>query len=110
MKTGIKKNKEVIYIHFGSDAIERDISVKNHLILDFNKPLNGLWACKYTPNKEYRSDWERWCCLNQFKGCDLSKHFLFTLKESARVLKISSFAEYNNIGNKFKNKDNFIDW
>ena len=103
-------SKKTVYIHFGSDKIDDFWAVQNRRDLGFNKPKNGLWASRYTPDKKYRSAWEKWCVTAKYGRVDLSSYFLFTLNQNAKVLRIGSENDYSKISKRFKDNYDFLDW
>ena len=87
------------YIHYGSN--EFDISkfeeIKNKE--SFFKPSGGLWGSRV----ESATGWKTWCINTGFKK-DLKKHFIFSLKEDAKILTINSNEQLRNLP---KRKDTF---
>lgn len=74
------------YIHYGHDTFEKEKfePVKNRL--DASKPKGGLWASRVdSPN-----NWKDWCESNGFGTEKLNTSFMFTLKEDAKVLRITN--------------------
>lgn len=74
----------VKYIHYGSTKFDPNIGfpIKNQL--GWTKPYGGLWAsrvhCKF--------GWKDWCTLEDFRECNDTNAFTFTLKKSANVVTI----------------------
>lgn len=74
------------FIHYGHDKFEKDKfePVKNRL--DASKPKGGLWASRVdSPNS-----WKEWCKSSGFGKEKLNTSFMFTLKEDAKVLRITN--------------------
>lgn len=76
------------YIHYGSTKFDPNkfVKVKNGRNYIRNKPEKGtgLWASPL--NSSY--GWKDWCYEEGFRKCEESNSFVFTLKESAKVLTI----------------------
>lgn len=107
----MESKKKTVYIHFGSDKIDDFRPVQNRRDLGLNKPINGLWASRYTPDKKYRSVWEKWCVTEKYGSVDFSSYFLFTLKQNAKVLRIGSEKGYIKISDRFKDSYGCsLDW
>ena len=76
------------FIHYGSKHFDREMFerpiVKGETVRGLNKPLKGLWGSPVDSNRSLRD-----FCLNEdFNVSSLNRHFLFKLKDSARVLKV----------------------
>lgn len=104
-----------IYIHYGSDHF--DIGLFKQIVLDpdgFDKPIaGGLWGSPIDSKKAWKD-----FVMENFPDRinQLQAHFLFTLKENARLLYIDSvellktLPEYDcEITRIFKERDLFIE-
>jgi hypothetical protein len=77
------------YIHYGSDHFDegRFMPIKNDILMGLsNKPLGGLWSS----DKNAEFGWKDWCKSEDFYLERLKKHFEFTLRNEARILRIDS--------------------
>lgn len=104
---------KIKYVHMGNKYNpETFMKVKNKSIESRfnNKPIGGFWACRYTPEAEYRCAWEEWADYEDFAHYGKSDVFMFTLKEYAKVLKIASSEEYMSISDRYKDRLGLINW
>lgn len=74
------------YIHYGHNRFlpHRFKPVENDSCLP--KPWGGLWASPV----DAAYGWKEWCEIEGFHTDNLKKHFVFTLREDAKVLYITS--------------------
>lgn len=85
---------EVIYIHYGSDAFDRDKFKTFDNEPDafhhggLNKPGNGvgLWACR----TDCELNWKDWCENEDYEIHELKHSFKFTLIDNAKILTVRS--------------------
>lgn len=66
-----------------------------------NKPIGGLWACKYNENGEFKSEWHRWC-YNEEPEWVRNYGVVFELKENARIYIIDTEDDLNELLQKYK--------
>ena len=74
------------YIHYGHDSFDKELfnPIKNSSWQ--NKPRGGLWS---SPIDSERG-WRNWCEGEGFRLDKLNDHFTFTIKDTARVLRIDN--------------------
>lgn len=74
------------YIHYGHNEFNKDKfePIKNRL--EASKPSGGLWASRIDSN----NSWKKWCESEKYETKKLSTCFVFSLKEDAKVLSITS--------------------
>ena len=128
MKNGYFKNRlfilnqkgietiNTVYRHYGSNKFDRKLlesSFNSEIKRKYDrmewKPF-GLWG---SPVECNAYTWEEWCLGEDFHIEKLSSHFNFTLKKSARILKIINVEDafpYIYRGNLSKLWNNFEDW
>lgn len=75
---------DVIYVHYGDDQFRTPKPVRNK-DLPFTKPCGGFWASR----KDDPQGWKSWCEAEEFWLEKLERHFLFRLKDGAKVLELS---------------------
>lgn len=77
-----------MYIHYGSDYFIKDKfkHIKNRSFPWVKpEPFSGLWASPVKSN----NGWKTWCEDNDFTNeCNLEKSFIFSLKDSSKILYI----------------------
>ena len=80
------------YIHYGSSEfdINRFEKIKNAKL--YFKPSGGLWGSRV----DITTGWKEWCRSTKYK-CNLKKHFIFSLKEDAKVLTINNNEQLKNL-------------
>lgn len=71
----------------------------------FVKPDGGIWACRYTPDEEFVSEWQRWCKFAQFPG-NWNQGVVFNLKPNARIYTIDSYEDLERLAKQYKYKRN----
>lgn len=71
----------------------------------FVKPDGGIWACRYTPDEEFVSEWQRWCKCAQFPG-NWNQGVVFNLKPNARIYTIDSYEDLERLAKQYKYKRN----
>lgn len=94
-------------------------SPENHYCdLSVNRPFGGVWGCKYTPDKKYKSSWEKYLeCTYEVHMANFGvpkdayyvrhrksaeKHCsLFSLKKDNRVIVLNNCDDYKNLLNIF---------
>ena len=81
------------YIHYGSKEFltSRFNPIKNRL--NFAKPSGGLWASPI--NSPF--GWRDWCECESFREYEDDDCFVFSLKDSAKILKIKSKEDFQNL-------------
>ena len=96
----IEEKLKTVYRHYGNDRFDRTLvkPIKNRDT--FNKPYGGFWASR----TDAEVSWREWCETEEFETQRLSKHFDFTLKDGAKVLRIKSRADLSRI------KQEHTDW
>ena len=67
----------------------------------FVKPDGGIWACRYTPDEEFVSEWQRWCKFEQFPG-NWNQGVVFNLKPNARIYTIDSYEDLERLVKQYK--------
>ena len=77
------------YIHYGSDGFDPSKFRRIENVKFFTKPKGGFWGSPLSA--EY--GWAKWCKDNNLRECDKEESFIFTLKDSAKVLKLVSFID-----------------
>lgn len=72
-------------IHYGATEFRQELfkPVKNW----FNKPKGGIWASPV----DSKWGWKDWCIEEQFRDCEESNSFRFTLSEDCKLFVIDSF-------------------
>lgn len=75
---------DTVYIHYGDDQFRTPKPVRN-MDMPFTKPYGGFWASR----KDDPQGWKSWCEGEEFWLEKLNRHFLFKLKDGARVLELS---------------------
>lgn len=85
-----------IYEHVGASHFDRGLfmPIKKHFP---TKPRGGFWA---SPCGEGFFTWKDWSKANYY-DIDNADHFFFTLKDNAKVFRISSQEEYEEFVNRF---------
>lgn len=83
------------YIHYGDDTFipEKVKGKASEHMVHINKPPFGLWASPV--DAEY--GWKDWCQDEEFNLESFNEHFVFTLKDDAKILKINSFKDWNEV-------------
>lgn len=81
------KEPPIVYIHYGSDVYDPKLVVKeNEWSSTLMKPDMGLWACRKC-KKVY--SWKDYCEYEYpTANTDFTKSFEFTLKPTAKILRI----------------------
>jgi len=74
------KNKK-IYVHYGSDFLNKDMSIEEW---DSGDKPKGIWASPKNTNW----GWKDWCEYEYFEVHKLKLSFEFKLKRKSRILKI----------------------
>lgn len=94
------------YITFGRNALIKELWVqpRNH---HFNKPDGGLWACKYTPDKEYISSWQEWCNEESFNTGRMDIGVVFNLTDNARVYIIDKYNDLEWLMDRYNDNESF---
>ncbi len=74
------------YIHYGHKEFNKDKfePIKNSF--GISKPSGGLWASRVDSD----NNWKNWCESSEFCIEKLSTSFVFSLKEDAKVLRITN--------------------
>lgn len=74
------------YIHYGSDKFSTDMFNKatGEAYGTGLKPCGGLWGCPL----DTKNNWHDWCLGNNFRTERLDKHFIFEVKDDAKILKL----------------------
>ena len=70
----------------------------------FNKPMGGLFACKYRSN---RYDWKKWCIDNKFNTDKLKIYTIFSLLPIAKIITINDFCDLKTAINVYTFDDGF---
>lgn len=84
--------KNTIFYHYGASHLD-----KNKIFLlerKDSKPRGGLWGSD-------KHQWKDWCESEKFKVSNLKTYFKFKLKDSARVLIISSNKDWKKLRKRF---------
>lgn len=105
------------FIHHGTKDFDPNIAYHNKPLSDdiiqktekepymqahYNKNINGLWSCIYTPNQKYRSAWDEFARSARLRTKkELNDFFTFKIKESSRILTIKSFDDIRRFGDKY---------
>jgi hypothetical protein len=76
------------WIILGKKQLRKSLFNQIENIPHFLKPKGGLWISPYTPQRRYKSDWERWCTEESFG--DYNCGVLLTLPNNMRVYIIDS--------------------
>lgn len=79
-------------IHYGNDHFDKSwmLSIKNDV--NFTKPFGGLWASR----TDTKFGWSDYCRLNGLQSY-LEKCFIFGIDDSARILRIKSTRDLDNL-------------
>lgn len=87
--------KKFEFIHLGHSKLtkEKFKEVKNRKEGITTKPNGGLWACRYTDNKDYTCAWEEWCFAENYYIERLKEGVLFNLKPEAKIYTIDSYED-----------------
>ncbi|MEG1482570.1 MAG: hypothetical protein RSC42_09175 [Clostridium sp.] len=99
LKTLDDENK--VFIHFGTDRL---ITVKAQNVNhngSLYKPCGAFWSSTYTPNEEFRSEWECFCSYNCLSEKTFEKYVLFKLEKNARILLINSKRDFRMVAKIF---------
>lgn len=81
------------YIHYGS-AFDRKSFEKIKNVRTWTKPSGGFWAS--ATNAKY--GWSQWVRDNDAQDTfSLDKSFVFSLKESAKILKLETIEDLGNL-------------
>ena len=75
---------DVVYVHYGDDRFRTPKPVQNREV-PFTKPYGGFWASR----KDDPQGWKSWCEGEEFWLDKLDRHFLFRLKDGAKVLELN---------------------
>lgn len=94
----------ITFIHFGNSTILSGLKYNSSNNFNLNKPQLALWACPYTNNQQFKSDWEEYCVKNNIKH-KVSEYTLFRLKSNSRILVINSFSDLVNLDDKYIDKE-----
>lgn len=81
--------KNPIYIHYGSTAFNsrQGFPIRNR---DYwVKPEGGLWASR----KDASFGWKNWCEEEEYRDCNVSNSFEFTLRNDANIAVISTLSQ-----------------
>lgn len=105
----------MIFIHYGSKHFDkqrftrsprRDGEVQQLL----NKPSKGFWGSPVNS----KNSWKDFCLAEDFRVSTLNKYFVFTLKKSARVLKVMNTRDmlrlYRRYGMRGDYGRQYLDW
>ena len=76
--------RKTTYIHYGNNKFVPEYMKRKCNAID-NKPSFGLWASKTDAD----FGWKDWCMAEDFRNCDETNSFKFTLKDDAKVMYIS---------------------
>lgn len=79
-----EETEKPVYIHYGSKKFIPD-NIYDVCDSIMNKPDFGLWASRV----DAEFCWKDWCEDSDFRICNLSDSFKFTLKDDAKVMHIS---------------------
>lgn len=87
------------YLIMGINEINKELfnSIKNCI---YTKPTGGLWASPYTPNKEFKSDWIRWCS-SEMPDWLSNYGVLITLKSNSKGIMIDNYLDLNKLHNAY---------
>ena len=104
----------MLFIHYGHKHFNKEMFespiYKGERVSCLNKPSNGLWGSPVNSKKS----WRNFCLAEDFNVSSLKKHFLFKIKESARVLKVLNnkdlFSLYRKYGIRGKDGRRALDW
>ena len=82
-----------MYIHYGNSKFipEKFNEITNRPFI--SKPNGGFWACK----KDYEFGWKQWCMCEGYNTEKLDVYFEFELKNNAKILKIHSHKDLENL-------------
>lgn len=78
--------KKQVYIHYGSVKFDPTKGFPISNIPMFPKPNGGLWASR--ANASF--GWKDWCKEEDFRECDRSNSFEFTVRDGAKVIVINT--------------------
>lgn len=81
------------YIHYGHRWFEKDLYTQIRNRKYFAKPFGGLWAS----NVNSKFGWKDWCKVEEFRDCDKENSFSFTLSDNAKILRIKSIRDIENL-------------
>ena len=104
----------MIFIHYGSKHFDKEMFdrpiVRGEPVRSLNKPLNGFWGSPVHSKKS----WSHFCLTEKYNLSCLHKHFLFKLKDSARVLKVLNMRDlsylYRKYGIRIEYGRRSLDW
>ena len=102
----------MLFIHYGSEHFDKEMFKKplfdGDMVRYLNKPLRGLWGSPVNSNKS----WKDFCLSEDYHVSSLNEHFLFTLKDSARVLKVLNAEDLCSLYSKYTIEENgpTLDW
>lgn len=90
------------YIHYGHKSFDKNLfdSIRNNKY--FTKPKGGLWASDVNA----RYGWKDWCDSNEFRKCEKSNSFVFTLEMDTKLLIIDSYDDLKELP-RLEDIDNF---
>ena len=102
----------MLFIHYGSEHFNKEMFKKpisdGDMVRYLNKPLRGLWGSPVTSNKS----WKDFCLSEDYRVSSLNEHFLFKLKDSARVLKVLNAEDLCSLYSNYTIEENgpTLDW
>lgn len=93
---------DTVFIHLGNDYIhEMKYKQSYESVMLMNKPNNGFWGSKYTPEDKYKSSWSEYKSKERIKGHN-GKEVLFKVKKNAPVLVLDDIEK---LDSKYTNLD-----
>lgn len=97
-------NKDTILIHFGASKYRKSDfqEIQNSkTITMLNKPQGGFWSCEYTPELDFRSEWELYVKDCEWDEDMLNEYFLFKISNESKVYVIDSEEDLNILEEKY---------
>lgn len=82
------------YIHIGSDTLLKEVkAIENDRTNE--KPRGGFWSSPYTPNDDYKSEWEEFIATQLPDWDRPNTYMLFKLDDDANILKLVNKYDIN---------------
>ena len=85
----MKNLEKIIFVHYGTNKIEKNRIRKIRNRKGWNKPSGGIWASPLNSNHS----WRKFCLNEGFNVSSLDKHSLFKLRPGSKIYTINSYLD-----------------
>lgn len=99
-----REGKETTYIHYGASAFDKTRFVQVVNRIKWIKPVahTGLWGSPV----DAKWGWKDWCEAENFRECDESNSFKFTVKNPEKIFFVNSKESYKELIKLYGDKNN----